>query len=125
MYSRRMPERRHAAARPRSDASWFLPVHQLPARPLYLRARIRARLAALKRRFAELGAGDAFGAPVRREIAAALGRLERAPRGSRGTGGPLAGRTWVTRRGLHVDRLACAWFIRRFVDPAARFRFVD
>ena len=30
----------------------------------------------------------------------------------------------MTRRGVHVDRIACAWFIRRFLDPAARFRFV-
>ncbi len=37
----------------------------------------------------------------------------------------LKGRVWVTRRDPHVDRLATAWLIRRFVDPAARFRFVD
>ncbi|HET7224598.1 MAG TPA: chromate resistance protein ChrB domain-containing protein [Candidatus Eisenbacteria bacterium] len=33
-------------------------------------------------------------------------------------------RVWVTRRGVLVDRIASAWLIRRFVDPAARFRFV-
>jgi hypothetical protein len=33
----------------------------------------------------------------------------------------LAGRIWVTRRGVHVDRIACAWLIRRFIDPEARF----
>ena len=32
---------------------------------------------------------------------------------------------WITRRGLHVDRLACAWLVRRFVSPRARFRTVD
>ncbi|WP_236555130.1 chromate resistance protein ChrB domain-containing protein [Novosphingobium sp. 9U] len=37
----------------------------------------------------------------------------------------LIGRTWVTRRGVHVDRIACSWLIRRFIDPQARFRFVD
>ena len=37
----------------------------------------------------------------------------------------LKGRVWVTRRDPHIDRLATAWLIRRFVDPAARFRFVD
>jgi hypothetical protein len=31
------------------------------------------------------------------------------------------GRTWATRRGLWVDRVASAWLIRRFVDPGARF----
>ncbi|HYT32587.1 MAG TPA: chromate resistance protein ChrB domain-containing protein, partial [Thermoanaerobaculia bacterium] len=35
------------------------------------------------------------------------------------------GRTWVTRRGIHIDRIASAWLIRRFLDPNARFRFVD
>jgi len=34
------------------------------------------------------------------------------------------GRTWVTRQGVHVDRMASAWLIRRFIDPTARFRFV-
>ena len=31
---------------------------------------------------------------------------------------------WATRRGCHVDRTACAWLIRRFVDPGAEFFFV-
>jgi len=37
----------------------------------------------------------------------------------------LRGRTWVTRPGVKIDRMASAWFIRRFVDPKARFRFAD
>ena len=37
----------------------------------------------------------------------------------------LRGKTWVTRPGVKVDRMASAWFIRRFVDPKARFRFAD
>jgi hypothetical protein len=32
---------------------------------------------------------------------------------------------WATRRGCHVDRAGCAWLIRRFIDPAAEFVFVD
>jgi hypothetical protein len=35
------------------------------------------------------------------------------------------GRTWVTRTGVKVDRVACAWLIRRFIDRKAKFRFVD
>jgi rhodanese-related sulfurtransferase len=31
---------------------------------------------------------------------------------------------WVTRHRPKVDRIACPWLIRRFVDPAARFLFV-
>ena len=37
----------------------------------------------------------------------------------------LRGKTLVTRPGVKVDRMASAWFIRRFVDPKARFRFAD
>jgi hypothetical protein len=32
---------------------------------------------------------------------------------------------WVTRAGIGVDRMASAWLIQRFVDPEARFKFVD
>ena len=35
------------------------------------------------------------------------------------------GRTWATRRHLWVDRLASAWLIRRFIDPKARFVWLD
>lgn len=38
---------------------------------------------------------------------------------------PVEGTTlWVTRHRPKVDRIACPWLIRRFVDPAARFLFV-
>jgi hypothetical protein len=32
---------------------------------------------------------------------------------------------WATRRGCHIDRTSSAWLIRRFIDPAATFVFVD
>ncbi len=35
------------------------------------------------------------------------------------------GRTWVTRTGVHVDRIASAWLIQRFIDNRARFKFVS
>ncbi|MES2258314.1 MAG: chromate resistance protein ChrB domain-containing protein [Pseudomonadota bacterium] len=35
------------------------------------------------------------------------------------------GRTWATRRRLWVDRVASAWLIRRFIDPQARFLWLD
>ena len=31
---------------------------------------------------------------------------------------------WVTRRNVKVDRVACPWLIRRFIDPNAEFLFV-
>jgi hypothetical protein len=32
---------------------------------------------------------------------------------------------WATRRHCHVDRAACAWLIRRFLDEEPEFVFVD
>ena len=32
---------------------------------------------------------------------------------------------WVTREHVHVDRVACPWLIKRFVDPKAEFIFVS
>src|SRR5574341_2516313 len=31
---------------------------------------------------------------------------------------------WVTWENVAVDRMACAWLIRRFIDPKAEFLFV-
>jgi hypothetical protein len=203
---------------PRRRLSWWLLIHQLPPRPLYLRAKIRQRLArvgavalknsvyvlprredcledfqwiaeeaisgggeafvceaafpdarmaaALKERFRterdaeyrELGAElrrarsrgaeareivsrarrrleeirriDYFGAPGGRRAAALVQQLEdqRAPRSPEGgtmARSKLRGKTWTTRRGVKVDRIASAWLVRRFVDARAKFRFVD
>jgi hypothetical protein len=32
---------------------------------------------------------------------------------------------WATRAHCHIDRVACAWLIRRFIDDEAEFVFVD
>jgi hypothetical protein len=32
---------------------------------------------------------------------------------------------WVTREYVHVDRTACPWLIRKFIDPKAEFVFVS
>ena len=34
------------------------------------------------------------------------------------------GRRWVTRRNIHIDRLASAWLIKQFIDKHPRFYFV-
>jgi hypothetical protein len=39
--------------------------------------------------------------------------------------GDYQGRTWATRKRPWVDRLACAWLIRRFIDPQARIIWLD
>src|SRR5262249_58345997 len=46
----------------------------------------------------------------------------RRPRRPRRGAGPVR---WATRRHCHVDRAACAWLIRRFLDEDAEFFFVD
>jgi hypothetical protein len=32
---------------------------------------------------------------------------------------------WATRASIHIDRAACAWLIRRHIDPDAEFVFLD
>ncbi|MGH7613150.1 MAG: chromate resistance protein ChrB domain-containing protein [Gemmatimonadales bacterium] len=83
----------------------------------------------LERRLAAVTAQDHFGAPGRPDAEAALEALvtRRAVSVSTVAATDTAaprGRTWVTRTGVYMDRIASAWLIRRFIDPEARFRFV-
>jgi len=84
-------------------------------------------LSRLARRFDDAAKIDFFEAPHGGQIRRRLNDLRSALRrgGQRDAGGPprCGGRTWFTRRGVHIDRIASAWLIRRFLDPAARFRF--
>ena len=84
----------------------------------------------LRRRLTAVSGIDFFGAPGREIAEGLVGDLERrarapsaaVPRTTRLD--DLRGRTWVTRKGVHIDRIASAWLIRRFVDRDARFKFV-
>ena len=80
---------------------------------------VPARLARLQRKQAEIEAIDFFDAAGRKRSKALLAALEKrrnAPgKDARTT---LKGRVWATRRGIHIDRIASAWLIRRFIDPA-------
>ena len=95
------------------------------------RATAVATLSRLRRRFSENRAVDFFDAPGRSGAEDALTVLERAlapePRSTNQEGFPMPkrGRTWVTRRGVKVDRMASAWLIRRFIDADAEFAFVN
>ncbi|MET0248343.1 MAG: chromate resistance protein ChrB domain-containing protein [Sphingobium sp.] len=93
-----------------------------------------AEIARLHKRMGEVRALDYFGSVGRADAEAALAQLDRrryehpdvgrtAPFAARPL--DLKSKIWVTRRGLHVDRIACAWLIRRFVDADATFKFVD
>ncbi len=91
-------------------------------------------LARLRKRFAVVAGLDYFHAPERLAAEDALNALEARlrPTSSARTSEALAaaggaeyrGRTWVTREGVFIDRIASAWLIRRFIDPEARFAFV-
>jgi hypothetical protein len=86
----------------------------------------------LRRRFEEVAAIDFFGAPGRETVEGLLAAVEVGlrPAADMKTTPPLSardvrGRTWVTRTGVHIDRIASAWLIRRFIDPEAHFKFVQ
>ena len=109
-----------------SDARAVLKTHKTDVEAL---AAARERLS---RRMQQIRHLDFFDAGGRHEAERAIDALE--SRVSRGrhqqekrmtTNAALRGRTWVTRPGVKVDRIASAWFIRRFIDPKARFRFED
>ena len=89
------------------------------------------RIARARKRLEEIRNIDFFGASAGRDVAARLARLEKRPPSSKSAAGgsmkraSLVGKTWATRRGIKVDRIASAWLVRRFVDRKARFRFID
>jgi len=85
----------------------------------------------LGRRQDEVRRIDFFDAPGSEEMEAIMSTIDRTlhttakgPAAKPGLG-ELKGRPWVTRRGIKVDRIGSAWFVRRFLDPDARFLFVD
>jgi hypothetical protein len=92
--------------------------------------RPKASLARLSQRLMGLSRIDFFGAPGRGPAEALLARLEHSAiiRDAPGpkTIGPadMRGKTWVTRQDIHVDRIASAWLITRFIDPAGTLKFV-
>ena len=103
--------------------------------------RLTAQETELDKLHAELeriAANDFFDAPG---SVSAFSAYERCQKGIRAAQGPSAsapriaksgkldvakyqGRRWVTRRNLHIDRLASAWLIKQFIDKRPRFYFV-
>ena len=85
--------------------------------------RFRARLKAIVER-------DFFDADGRFGATRALSELEQRAGGIRTRKRAImeerpSAATWVTRKGVRIDRIASAWLIRRCIDPQARFVFVD
>ena len=127
------------------EAPWIFFIPQLPPKPDYLRVKLRRRLqkiGAMSLRNAvyvlpsnetsmedfmwlraeiKADGGDAIicvGSPVAGITDNEIQTLFDTPNR------PMTGRTWVTRTGVFVDRIACAWMIRRFIDPSPTFKFV-
>ncbi|MBZ7927381.1 chromate resistance protein (plasmid) [Ensifer adhaerens] len=99
------------------------------------KAELRASVGRLRRRLADIVAIDFFGAAARVKAETAVADLEHnlvedvdvaeeGPKNPVESPDDLKGRVWVTREGVHVDRIACSWLIRRFIDPDAAIRFV-
>ena len=92
----------------------------------------------LQRSFEKLSQSDFFPGQAKRQAGEAVAALERRMREASSGGEPRAsgkrlrvlevaryrGRVWATRKDPWVDRLASAWLIKRFVDPAARFVWI-
>lgn len=100
-----------------------------------LKAEVTGSLRRLRKRLAEVGTIDFFGASGAQTAHALLAEIDARLAASTGPAranstpqsepvSELRGRTWVTRKGVHVDRMASAWLVRRFVDAEAKFKFV-
>jgi hypothetical protein len=122
---------------------WLLLIHSIPPKPDYFRVKIRRRLQ-------KLGAvplkSSVYALPNNDESLEDFQWLARAIEEEGGeamvceatfiegiTDGEIeamleqpqaTAKTWVTREGVKVDRMASAWLIRKFIDPGAQFRFV-
>lgn len=91
------------------------------------RGAFNAELARLRKRYGEIAAVDFFGSNRRLELDGVLRAVAAlvGPATITLEGAMVKGCTWVTRRGIKVDRMASAWLIQRFIDPDARFKFVE
>lgn len=102
-------------------------------------ADVRRELGVLKREAAGLRAMDFFPTKVSEHLEQALGdaELQLTMRTSpdephaihraipKRAAAEYQQRVWATRKHLWIDRVCSAWLIKRFVDPKARFRWLD
>jgi hypothetical protein len=94
-------------------------------------ARVQEALAKFRRRYNDIARVDYFGCPDGMRVAAHFARIEQILSHPAGLDVKIASaavaefrdKRWVTRPRPHVDRLACIWLIRRFVDSHAQIRY--
>lgn len=85
----------------------------------------------LQKQHAEVLRIDYFQCPKGTEVAARLNRLSQQlafedktePKITKAVKAQYQNRRWITRPRPHVDRLACAWLIRRYLNPDAVIRY--
>jgi hypothetical protein len=91
-------------------------------------------LAKQRREFENIASLDFFPGPGRGRAERALADADAAVKkllfaaqsqAALGAEEKLFARTWATRKPVWADRLACAWLIRRFVDPEAKLVWLD
>ena len=99
----------------------------------------QTRIDRLQRKLDKLSAIDFFPGAAKAQATDAIGAMKGDYRQTYSRGEPRVsrrrlraadrtkyqGRTWATRKNAWVDRLASAWLIKRFIDPAARFVWLD
>ena len=124
----RDPEYRQLAIRYRKV------LHELERKTAAKSARVHDDLVKLQKDFERVRELDFFDAPGRAEVERlkeAIDMRSRPPEASRRHQKPaldlraLRGRRWVTRPRPHVDRIASAWLIKRFIDQDATFVFAE
>jgi hypothetical protein len=88
-----------------------------------------ARLAKEHQKIRDIDFMDAPGGAEVRRLEEVIAMRSRRPESARREEPPvldlskLRGRRWVTRPRPHIDRIASAWLIKRFIDPQAEFLF--
>jgi len=92
---------------------------------------ILERLEKLRKKYTEVAQVDFFESSEGAGVASQIRSIEQALRQGSSSDPTVVSVTlseyrnkrWVTRPRPHVDRLACAWLIRQFIDPKAEIRY--
>jgi hypothetical protein len=102
-----------------------------------MRDSVAGSLAAVRKAYDEIRSRDFFDAPLGGETGRRIQTVETALKDVKEAGVekpiPLTRKdpkayqqkVWVTRKRPFIDRMASAWLIRRFIDPTAKFQFID
>jgi hypothetical protein len=96
------------------------------------RSELETDASRLRKRLAEVAALDFFDALGRQTAEGLVSNLEARVRSADNVErhesvedlADYRKRVWVTRKGIHIDRMGSAWLIKRFIDPDAKFKFV-